>query len=162
MRSEFGCLARTFSRMMSGMRGLTEFIEVMRRAWTGEEVNSEGRFYQTRGLRLEPHPGAPLEVWQGGQSPAAIEMAARHSDWMFLNGGAPEKIAGIIEKVRTRAAELGRRVRFALYAIPLCRTTDAEANAHLAKMIDAIDPAVVAKRIEKTSGAKECGRRKTN
>jgi FMNH2-dependent dimethyl sulfone monooxygenase len=133
----------------------TEFIEVLRRAWrtSGEEVNYDGRFYQTHGLRLEPRPGAPLEVWQGGQSPAAIEMAARHSDWMFLNGGPPEKIGGIIEKVRTRATALGRRVRFALYAIPLCRNTDAAAEAEIATMVNAIDPAIVARRIEKTSGA---------
>ena len=88
-----------------------EFIEVLRCAWesSGEEVNFDGRFYQTRGLRLEPQPTAPLRVWQGGQSPAAIEMAARHSDWMFLNGGLPEKIGGIIEKVRARASALGGR-----------------------------------------------------
>jgi FMNH2-dependent dimethyl sulfone monooxygenase len=132
----------------------TEFIEVMRRAWSGEDLNYDGRFYQTRGLRLEPRPSAVLEVWQGGQSPAAIEMAARHSDWMFLNGGPPEKIDGIIEKVRVRATALGRRVRFALYAIPLCRNTDAAAEAELAAMVDAIDPAIVARRIEKTSGAR--------
>lgn len=131
-----------------------EFIEVMQRAWSGEEVNYHGRFYQTRGLRLEPRPSAPLEVWQGGQSPAAIEMAARHSDWMFLNGGPPEKIGGIIEKVRIRTIALGRRVRFALYAIPLCRNTDAAAESEIAAMVDAIDPAIVARRIEKTSGAR--------
>jgi len=90
----------------------------------------------------------------GGQSPAAIEMAARHSDWMFLNGGAPEKIGGIIEKVRARATAMGRQVRFAVYAIPLCRGTDAEAEAEIAKMVDAIDPAIIARRIEKTSGAR--------
>jgi FMNH2-dependent dimethyl sulfone monooxygenase len=131
-----------------------EFIEVMQRAWSGEEVNFDGRFYQTRGLRVDPRPSAPLEIWQGGQSPAAIEMAAQHSDWMFLNGGPPEKIAGIIEKVRARAAALGRRVRFALYAIPLCRSTDAAADAEIAKMVDAIDPEIVARRIAKTSGAR--------
>jgi len=132
----------------------TEFIEVLRRAWSGAEMNFEGRFYQTRSLRLEPRPSAPLEIWQGGQSPAAIEMAARHSDWMFLNGGAPEKIGGIIEKVRARATAMGRQVRFAVYAIPLCRGTDAEAEAEIAKMVDAIDPAIIARRIEKTSGAR--------
>jgi FMNH2-dependent dimethyl sulfone monooxygenase len=132
----------------------TEFIELMRRAWSGDELNFDGRFYKTHGLRVEPQPVAPLEIWQGGQSPAAIEMAARHSDWMYLNGGAPEKIGGIIEKVRARAEAIGRRVRFALYAIPLCRSTDAEAEAEIARMIDAIDPAVVARRVEKTSGAR--------
>jgi dimethylsulfone monooxygenase len=131
----------------------TEFIELMRRAWSGDELNFDGRFYKTQGLRVEPQPIAPLEIWQGGQSPAAIEMAARHSDWMYLNGGAPEKIGGIIAKVRARADALGRRVRFALYAIPLCRKTDAEADAEIARMIEAIDPAVVEQRVKKTSGA---------
>jgi len=41
-----------------------------------------------------------------------------------------------------------------LYAIPLCRNTDAEAEAELAAMVDAIGPAIVARRIEKTSGAR--------
>jgi dimethylsulfone monooxygenase len=131
-----------------------EFLEVMQLAWNGEEVNYDGRFYQTRGLRLEPRPSAALEIWQGGQSPAAIEMAARHSDWMFLNGGTPEKIRGIIENVRERATALGRRVRFALYAIPLCRNTDGDAEEEIAQLIDAIDPAIIARRIEKTSGAR--------
>jgi FMNH2-dependent dimethyl sulfone monooxygenase len=126
----------------------------MRRAWSGDELNFDGRFYKTQSLRVEPQPIAPLEIWQGGQSPAAIEMAARHSDWMYLNGGAPEKIGAIVDKVRARAEAIGRRVRFALYAIPLCRNTDAEADAEIARMIEAIDPAVIEQRVKKTSGAR--------
>src|SRR2546422_178307 len=73
----------------------------------------EGRFSQVQGLGLEPRPCSPLTVFQGGQSEAAQAMAARHADWLFLNGGPPEKIAGLIASVRARAAELGRTVRFA-------------------------------------------------
>ena len=152
--AEFGMFGANLLEHDQRYARSTEFIEVMQRAWSGEEVNYDGRFYQTRGLRLEPRPSAPLDIWQGGQSAAAIEMAARHSDWMFLNGGTPEKTGRIIEKVRVRATALGRRVRFALYAIPLCRNTDAEADAELAAMVDAVDPAIVARRIEKTSGAR--------
>ncbi len=132
-----------------------EFIEVLRRAWSGDAFNFEGRFYNLRGLRLEPRPVShSLEVWQGGQSEAAIAMAAQCSDWMFLNGGPPEKIATIIEAVRKRAAAAGRRVRFALYAIPLCRTTDAEANGQIEKMVASIDPETVARKRARTSGAR--------
>jgi len=152
--AEFGMFGADLLEHDERYKRSTEFIEVMQRAWSGEEVNYDGRFYSTRGLRVEPRPSAPLEIWQGGQSPAAIEMAAKHSDWMFLNGGPPEKIRGIIEKVRASADALGRRVRFALYAIPLCRNTDAEAEAEIAKMIDAIDPEIIARRIAKTSGAR--------
>jgi len=131
-----------------------EFIEVLRGAWQHEEFSYKGRFYNVRGLRLEPRPlNSHLEVWQGGQSPAAMEMAADHSDWMFMNGGPPEKIHGIIAEVRRRAERTGRRIRFALYSIPLCRETDAEAERTLAAMLEAQDPAMIERRKLRTDGA---------
>lgn len=131
----------------------SEFIQVLRGAWTHEEFSFAGRFYQINGLRLEPRPLGPLEVFQGGQSEAAMHMAAHHSDWMFLNGGPPEKIAGIIEAVRKRTAKTGRRLRFALYSIPLCRRTDAEAQAEITTMIDAVDETLLERRGKRVSGA---------
>ena len=132
----------------------TEFLEILQGAWRQEELTYEGRFYQVQGLRLEPRPvSSHLEVFQGGQSPAAMNMAAQHSDWMFLNGGRPEKIGRIIETVRKRTAETGRKVRFAVYSIPLCRETDAQADAAIQAMINAQDTAMVARRQQKVSGA---------
>lgn len=132
----------------------SEFIEILRGAWTQPELTYEGRFYQVRGLRLEPRPVAPLQVFQGGQSSAAMDMAAQHSDWMFLNGGPPQKIRSIIEAVRQRTAKTGRRVRFALYAIPLCRETDAQAEAEIAAMVESLDASMVARRKLTVSGAR--------
>ena len=132
-----------------------EFIEIVRGAWAGNEMTYEGRVYHVRGLRLEPRPIAPtLEVWQGGQSSAAIEMAASHSDWMFLNSGPHEKIERIVKEVRRRASAAGRTVRFALYSIPLCRDNDAEANSELAAMVDSLDERMVARRKLRTAGAR--------
>ena len=131
----------------------SEFIQVLRGAWTHEEFSFAGRFYQVNGLRLEPRPVGPLEVFQGGQSEAAMNMAAHHSDWMFLNGGSPEKITGIIEAVRKRTAKTGRRLRFALYSIPLCRRTDAEAAAEITAMIQAVDETLLERRGKRVSGA---------
>ena len=131
-----------------------EFIQILREAWAHDEFSFAGRFYQVDALRLEPRPLEPeLEVFQGGQSDAAIAMAGRHSDWMFLNGGPPEKVGPIMERARKAAAEHGRALRFALYAIPLCRPTDAEANAEIARMIDGLDPAMVEKRVKAVRGA---------
>jgi dimethylsulfone monooxygenase len=131
-----------------------EFIEVLRGAWQHEEFSYEGRYYKVSGLRLDPRPlDQHLEVWQGGQSSAAMEMAADHSDWMFMNGGPPDKIRGIINEVRRRAERTGRHIRFALYAIPLCRETDAEAEHAIAAMINAQDPAMIERRKLRTSGA---------
>jgi dimethylsulfone monooxygenase len=132
-----------------------EFIDIMRGAWSQEELTYDGRFYQVSNLRLEPRPTrSELEIWQGGQSEAAREMAASHSDWMFLNGGAPEKIDAIIKDVRARAEKRGRRIRFALYAIPLCRDTDAEAERDIDALISSRDASMLERRQARTGGAR--------
>lgn len=131
-----------------------EFIEVLRRAWTGERVDFDGEFYQVAGLQIDPSPVSPaLQVFQGGQSDAARQMAAGHSDWMFLNGGPVDKIAAIIADVRGRAAELGRSVRFGVYGIPLCRTTDEAAWSEIDAMVASVDPAVIEARRARVAGA---------
>ncbi len=130
-----------------------EFLGVLRGAWAEPEFTFHGRFYRVEGLRLEPRPAHPLTVFQGGQSDAAIELAAHHSDWMFMNGGSEARIAGIIERVRQRCLETGRKVRFAMYANPLCRATDEAAWEEIEARLSGLDPALVARRRAATSGA---------
>ena len=124
----------------------SEFIEVLRGAWATPGFDHAGRYYQARGLRLEPRPGRPLTVFQGGQSPAAVAMAARHADWMFLNGGDPASVAATIARVREACAATGRQVRFALYANPLVRESDAAAWAEIDRRVAMLDPERVAQR----------------
>jgi len=134
-----------------------EFIEVLRGAWGQETLNYSGRFYCVSDLRLEPRPLNPrLEVWQAGESTEARQMAASHSDWMFLNGGPPEKIRAIIDDVRARAALTGRRVRFALYSIPLCRETDADAQRDMAALLERVDADMIARGFSKLAGLGGC------
>lgn len=56
--------------------------------------------------------------------------------------------------VHQRSPARGREVRFALYAIPLCRETDAEAEAEVAAMVAAIDEGRIARRRERVGGAR--------
>jgi len=136
-----------------------EFIEILRGAWaTAQTAHASftysGEHYSVDGLILEPSPTAEhLTVFQGGQSDAARTMAAAHSDWMFLNGGTPERIGALISDVRERAHQHGRTVQFAMYGIPMCRATDREAEAEIQAMVEAIDPDVAAARDRRTSGA---------
>ena len=130
-----------------------EFIDVLRGAWTNETFDYRGQYYQADGLQLQPRPGVPLTVFQGGQSDAAIELAAGHSDWMFLNGGALDRIAGIVGRARAAAERKGRTVRFAMHAQPLCRATDAQAWQVIEHLIATLDPAMVARRRQALAGA---------
>jgi len=135
-------------------RRSAEFIEILRGAWADSAFTYKGEHYSVDDLKLEPRPtSSSLTVFQGGQSDAARQMAADHSDWMFLNGGTPEKIGAIISDVRGRAASSGRQVRFALFGIPLCRATDHEAQARIRDMVEGIDHAVAEQRRTYVSGA---------
>ncbi len=140
----------------------TEFIQVLQGAWSNEEFSFAGKYYKVDGLRLEPRPTGKLEVFQGGQSTAALNMACQHTDWMFLNGGSLEKIARIIEQVRTRTKITGRQVQFALYSIPVCRSTDAAAKKEIAEMVSAVDPALLKRRAKRVDGAKGMWENTTN
>ena len=131
----------------------SEFIEVLRGAWDNELFNYQGSYYQVQDLVLEPRPTSPLEVFQGGQSDAAITMAVQQSDWMFLNGGSLEKVQGLIDRVRARAGAQGAPPRFAVYGIPLCRATDAAAEQEISTMLNNIDPVVLAARRKRVIGA---------
>lgn len=134
-------------------RRSSEFIDVLRGAWENEQFNHAGEFYQVRDLVMEPRPTSKLMVFQGGQSDAAIDMACRQSDWMFLNGGSLEKTSATIEKVRAVAEKIGRCPKFALYGIPVCRKTDAQASEVIDDMIRRIDPKVLEQRKARVSGA---------
>ena len=130
-----------------------EFIEILKTVWSDSPVSYQGKYFEINELQLEPRPTSPLTIFQGGQSEAAIDMAASHSDWMFLNGGSLEKITTLIAKVRKKADCHNRKIRFALYANPLCRRSDKEAWSEIKERINSIDPDLRAKRQLTTSGA---------
>ena len=48
----------------------------------------------------------------------------------------------------------GRCPKFAVYGIPLCRASDAEAQSELQQMVNRIDPDLLAKRRTMVDGAK--------
>ena len=80
-------------------------------------------------------------------------MAGQHADWLFLNGGRPEKLVRLIADARAHARSTGRTLRFAVYAAPLCRPTDAEAWAEIDARLARLDPELVRRRTERVSGA---------
>ena len=123
-----------------------EFIEVLRGAWHERGFSYRGNYYTADNLHLDPAPDGQLEVFQGGQSDAAIAMGAKHSDYMFINGGSLERVSAVAERLRNACAETGREVKLAMYAAPLCRSTDEEAWAEIKTRIEAIDPDLLQRR----------------
>jgi FMNH2-dependent dimethyl sulfone monooxygenase len=130
-----------------------EFIEVIRGAWDHVPFSYKGKYYQIDAVQLEPRPVSGLEVFQGGQSDAAVKLGASHSDWMFLNGGSKERISDVVTRVNQASKETGRKVRFGMYAAPLCRKTDGEAWEEIDSMLSKVDRSLAEERVKRTSGA---------
>jgi alkanesulfonate monooxygenase len=106
-----------------------EFLTVWKRLIDGKQVDFEGRHLKIVGGRLlidrERKPNVPL--YFGGSSDAAIEVAARHVDLYLTWGEPPAQAAEKIARVRKRASELGRTVRFGVRLHIIVRETEAAA-----------------------------------
>ncbi|GMK42349.1 dimethyl sulfone monooxygenase SfnG [Paenibacillus sp. CCS19] len=120
-----------------------EFIRVLKELWTEEESSFRGDFYRTNGAPHKPKPHVVPPVFQGGNSSAAREMAARVSDWYFMNGNTVDGFREQIEDVSKQAASYGRQLKFGVNAFVIVRDTEEEARQVLRDIIHYADPEAV-------------------
>ena len=121
-----------------------EFIRSLRGIWTEDNFTFRGDFYRYSNYTLKPKPAQSLpEIFQGGSSRAARDMAARVSDWYFTNGNTPENIRLQVDDIRAKADETGNRPRIGVNAFVIARDTEEEARAVLQEIIVGADPDAV-------------------
>ena len=70
-----------------------EVVEILKQAWSQDEINYEGRFYQFQKLTTDParpyqQNGGPL-LYFGGYSPPALQLCGQHCD-VYLMWPEPE------------------------------------------------------------------------
>ena len=70
-------------------------------------------------------------------------MAAKHSDWYFINGNSVEGVKEQIDEVRALAKAEGRTVKFGLNGFVIQRDTEQEALEQLEAIIAHADPKIV-------------------
>ncbi len=109
-------------------RRSSEFIQVLRGIWTQSLYSFKGDFYNYIDYNLSPKPLTSDEtqpdgtikkqtgptIFIGGNSPAAREVAAAHSDWFFMNGNTDEVLRDYIHDVRAKSFAQGRKVKTAI------------------------------------------------
>ncbi|MCP1185875.1 dimethylsulfone monooxygenase SfnG [Paenibacillus sp. 1781tsa1] len=120
-----------------------EFIRVLKELWTQEKANHQGDFYRIREAPHKPKPVSLPPVFQGGNSAAARDMAARVSDWYFMNGNNIEGFRTQIEDVTGRATSYNRKLQFGVNAFVIVRDTEEEALEVLRQIILHADPEAV-------------------
>ena len=150
-KGEFTALGEPWLEHDERYRRSEEFIRSLRGAWTEDHFQFSGDFYRFRGYNLKPKPlQRTPEIFQGGNSKAARAMAARVSDWYFMNGNSIDGARAQIEEVSAAAHRqdgLARPaeqpVRFGLNAFIIARDTEAEARDTLREIIAQADSEAV-------------------
>jgi FMNH2-dependent dimethyl sulfone monooxygenase len=143
-RGEFTAIGQPWLDHDERYRRSEEFIRALRGIWREDNFTFAGDFYRFRDYTLQPKPLDPLpEIFQGGSSRAARDMAARVSDWYFTNGNTVEGISKQIEDIRAKAAANRHSVKVGVNAFAIARATEAEARAVLDDIIAQADPEAV-------------------
>jgi FMNH2-dependent dimethyl sulfone monooxygenase len=144
-RGEFHGIGEPWLEHDERYRRSQEFIEVLKGIWTQDNFTYKGDFYRFHDYTLKPKPlqQPHPEIFQGGSSRAARDMAARVSDWYFTNGNTVEGIKAQVDDIRAKAATNGHRVKVGVNAFIIARDTEEEAKAVLQEIIDKADPDAV-------------------
>jgi alkanesulfonate monooxygenase SsuD/methylene tetrahydromethanopterin reductase-like flavin-dependent oxidoreductase (luciferase family) len=87
---------------------LPEYVEILRKLWTGETITHAGKFYTFDNVDVHPSPGHLIPIWYCGTSVASTRRAVEYCDG-WIPGRMPRYIfARRIEQMR-RMAEQKRR-----------------------------------------------------
>ena len=139
-KDEFTHLGEPWLEHDERYRRSAEFLQVLRKIWTEDDVDFRGDFYRIHDFTLKPKPlNTPErpnpELFQGGNSAAARENAGRYSDWYFSNGQDYDGVTEQLVDVRRVARENDREVKFGLNGFIIARDTEAEAKDTLREII---------------------------
>ena len=124
-----------------------EYLTLWHRLMAGESVTHNGEFFSVEGAKLAMPAGEsikPPELWFGGSSEPAIEVAAKHTDVYLSWGETPEQIGSKVQQVKARAAHYGREMSYGIRLYVIVRETDEEAWAAAQWLYDRMDPESIA------------------
>ncbi len=142
-RGEFTAIGEPWLDHDERYRRSEEFIRCLKGIWSTDNFSFSGDFYRFHDYTLQPKPPSPPEVFQGGSSRAARDMASRVSDWYFTNGNTVEGIEKQVADIRAKAAANGHSVKVGVNAFVIVRETEAEARAVLDEIVAKADPEAV-------------------
>ncbi|MFJ9870565.1 LLM class flavin-dependent oxidoreductase [Streptomyces sp. NPDC101165] len=120
-----------------------EFLHIVRALWEGKSVDLRGEHLQVEDAELARVPDPVPEVYFGGSSPVAGEVAAQHVDVYLTWGEPPAQVAGKSAWIRELAAERGRTLRFGIRLHVITRDTAEQAWAEAGRLLAGFDTETV-------------------
>lgn len=119
-----------------------EVVQILKQAWTQDEINFDGEIYQFHGVDTAPakpyQHGGPL-LYFGGYSPDAVELCAEFCDVYLMWPEPKENIAAHMKRVAEAAARYGRVIDYGLRVHVIVRDTEAEARDYAEHIVSKLD-----------------------
>lgn len=106
LREEFAALGVPFERR--GAR-FDDYVEAMRKVWSGDVVEHKSDFLQWSGFKSYPIPvQKPLPVIIGGSKGKVFQRIARHGDGWYAPTQTAEELAGLLPSLEEACRAEGR------------------------------------------------------
>ncbi len=119
-----------------------EVVEILKQAWTQDEINYDGEVYQFSGVSTDPakpyQTGGPL-LYFGGYSPDALELCGQHCDVYLMWPEPQDVLAERMRAVHERAAAHGRTLDYGLRVHMIVRDTEVEAKEYAEHLVSKLD-----------------------
>ncbi len=119
-----------------------EVVEILKQAWTQDEINYQGQVYNFSGLTTDPakpyQTGGPL-LYFGGYSPAALELCGQHCDIYLMWPEPKEQIAERMRAVNAVAERYERILDYGLRVHVIVRDTEQEAREYAQHLVSKLE-----------------------
>ncbi|MCB1334283.1 MAG: LLM class flavin-dependent oxidoreductase [Roseivivax sp.] len=119
-----------------------EVVQILKQAWTQDEINFEGEVYSFSGLTTAPakpyQVGGPL-LYFGGYSPDALKLCGEHCDVYLMWPETKDMLAERMQAVNAVAQESGRTLDYGLRVHMIVRDTEAEAREYADYIVSKLD-----------------------
>ena len=140
-----------------------EVIEILKQAWSKEEINFNGQFYK---FKLPTNPvkpyqnGGPLLYF--GDILPAVDLCAEHCDVYLMWPETEDNLRNLMENMSLKAAKYKRKVDFGLRVHVVVRDTEEEAREYAESIISKLDLGVGQELKDRALDAKSYGVKRQN
>ena len=137
----------------------TEFLDILRGVWRGENFSYNGKVYQVENASL-PYPLTKEEfpeIYFSGSSDAALVSASKHADY-YLTWLEPfAQLRDKFDRVKQKTDALGRKIKCAVRVDIVARPTEEEAWREVRRGFENLPPEVIQRFNSRTNTGDSVG-----
>lgn len=119
-----------------------EVVQILKQAWTQDEINHTGEVYNFAGLTTDPvrpyQNGGPM-LYFGGYSPDALELCGEYCDVYLMWPEKIEELEGRMKAANEAAKRHNRTLDYGLRTHVIVRDTEAEAKEYAEYIVSKLD-----------------------